>query len=98
MQGMAPFAIEKLHVIGGGSKNNVLNQFTANALGIPVVAGPSEATAIGNIMLQAKAVGLVDGIQEMRHLIASSIETTEFLPQDTEVWNEAFQKFVEVTK
>ena len=98
MQGMAPFAIEKLHVIGGGSKNNVLNQFTANALGIPVVAGPSEATAIGNIMLQAKAVGMVGDIQEMRSLIASSIETVEFLPQDTEVWNEAFQKFVEVTK
>ncbi len=98
MQEMAPFAIEKLHVIGGGSKNNVLNQFTANALGIPVVAGPSEATAIGNIMLQAKAVGMVDDIQGMRHLIASSIETAEFIPQDTEVWNEAFQKFVEVTK
>lgn len=98
MQDMAPFAIEKLHVIGGGSKNNVLNQFTANALGIPVVAGPSEATAIGNIMLQAKAVGMVNGIQEMRHLIASSIETTEFAPQDTEVWNEAFKKFVEVTQ
>jgi rhamnulokinase len=49
-------------------------------------------------MLQAKAVGMVNGIQEMRHLIASSIETTEFLPQDTEVWNEAFNKFVEVTK
>lgn len=98
MQEMSPFPIEKLHVIGGGSKNNVLNQFTANALGIPVVAGPSEATAIGNIMLQAKAVGMVDDIQSMRCLIASSIETTEFIPQDTEIWENAFAKFIEVTK
>ena len=98
MQEMAPFGIEKLHVIGGGSKNNVLNQFTANALGIPVVAGPSEATAIGNIMLQAKAVGMVNDIQGMRQLIASSIETVEFIPQDAEVWDNAFCKFMEVTK
>ena len=61
------------------------------------MAGPSEATAIGNIMLQAKAVGMVNGIQEMRHLIASSIETAEFAPQETEVWNKAFEKFVDVT-
>lgn len=97
MQEMAPFTIEKLHVIGGGSKNNVLNQFTANALGLPVVAGPSEATAIGNIMLQAKAVGMVEDIQAMRELIASSIETLEFLPQDVQTWNSAYEKFIEVT-
>ena len=54
---LAPFPIEKLHIIGGGSKNRLLDQFTANAIGIPVVAGPSEATAIGNIMLQARAAG-----------------------------------------
>ncbi len=50
LKAMAPFPVEKLHVIGGGSKNKLLNQFTANAIGMPVVAGPSEATAIGNCM------------------------------------------------
>ena len=55
LQQMAPFPIEKLHIIGGGSRNNLLNQFTCNAVGVPVIAGPSEGTAIGNIMLQAKA-------------------------------------------
>ncbi|MBQ8874854.1 MAG: rhamnulokinase, partial [Bacteroides sp.] len=74
LQDMAPFNIEKLHIIGGGSKNNQLNQFTCNAVGVPVVAGPSEGTAIGNIMLQAKANGLVKDIAEMRQLISTSIE------------------------
>lgn len=59
---LAPFPIEKLHIIGGGSKNRLLDQFTANAIGIPVVAGPSEATAIGNIMLQARAAGCVGSL------------------------------------
>lgn len=59
LRGVAPFAIERLHVIGGGAQNDLLNQLTADACGIPVVAGPSEATAIGNVMVQARALGLV---------------------------------------
>lgn len=78
---MAPFPIRKLHVIGGGSKNDLLNQLTANAIGIPVVAGPSEATAIGNCMVQAKAAGLVADRWEMRRIIADSFPTETFLPQ-----------------
>ena len=78
---MAPFAIEKLHVVGVGSKNSLLNQFTANAIGIPVVAGPSEATAIGNCMVQAKAMGLIKDRWEMRRIIASSFPVQTFLPQ-----------------
>lgn len=95
---LAPFEIEKLHVIGGGSKNPLLNQWTANAIGIPVIAGPSEATAIGNIMIQAKAAGCVDSLQEMRGIIRQSIQLDEFLPQSPEVWSEAYQKFLKVTK
>lgn len=72
---IAPFPIEKLHVIGGGSKNKLLNQLTANAIGIPVIAGPSEATAIGNCMMQAQAAGLVANRWEMRKLIAQAIES-----------------------
>ncbi|MDR0750697.1 MAG: rhamnulokinase [Tannerellaceae bacterium] len=77
---MAPFPIEKLHVIGGGSRNNLLNRFTANAVGIPVIAGPAEATAIGNIMIQAKAAGLVKDRWEMRRLIAEAFPPEIFLP------------------
>ena len=78
---MAPFEIEKLHVIGGGTYNEFLMQLTANAIGIPVVTGPVEGTAIGNIMLQAKAAGLVGDIYEMRSIIANSIDLKTYMPQ-----------------
>jgi rhamnulokinase len=97
LKNLAPFPIEKLHVIGGGSKNSLLNQWTANSIGIPVVAGPSEATAIGNIMIQAKAAGCVDSLHEMRRIIGESVQLDEFLPQNPEMWTEAFQKFLAVT-
>jgi len=58
-----------------------LNQWTANAIGIPVIAGPSEATAIGNIMIQAKAAGFVDSLQEMRQIIRESIQLESFCPK-----------------
>ena len=80
LQGFAPFKIEKLHVIGGGSANALLNQWTADAIGIPVVAGPTEATAIGNIMIQAKAAGLVRDRWEMRRMIAEAFKTETFNP------------------
>ncbi|HNX56715.1 MAG TPA: FGGY-family carbohydrate kinase [Prolixibacteraceae bacterium] len=94
IKGLAPFPIEKLHVIGGGSKNPLLNQWTANALGIPVVAGPSEATAIGNIMIQAKAAGCVDSHAEMRQIIRESVHLEEFEPKNSSEWEAAYQKFL----
>lgn len=95
---MAPFSIEKLHVIGGGSRNVYLMQMAANSIGMPVVTGPVEGTAIGNIMLQAKAAGLVSDMFEMRRIIADSIELATYLPQDSEAWNEAYMRYLEVTK
>ena len=77
---LAPFPIEKLHVIGGGTYNKYLMQMTADSLGIPVITGPVEGTAIGNIMLQAKAAGLVTDIFQMRRIIADSIEQHTYLP------------------
>ena len=82
LQGFAPFRIGKLHIIGGGSANEYLNQLTADALGIPVVAGPTEATAIGNVMVQAKAAGLVHDRWEMRRLISSSFAVKTFYPRN----------------
>jgi len=77
----APFDINVLHIIGGGSKNGFLNQLTADACGVTVLAGPQEGTALGNIMLQAKAAGEVKDIWEMRSIIANSIEMTRFEPK-----------------
>ncbi|MDP4238319.1 MAG: rhamnulokinase family protein [Bacteroidota bacterium] len=98
LNSLAPFAIEKLHVIGGGSKNPLLNQWTANAIGIPVVAGPSEATAIGNIMIQAKAAGYVDSLQKMRQIIRESVQLDEFLPENNETWEKAYSSFQNITQ
>ena len=98
LKDMAPFPIEKLHVIGGGSRNGYLMQFAANSIGIPVVTGPVEGTAIGNIMLQAKAAGLVSDMFEMRKMIAASIDLKTYLPQDTAAWDAAYEKYLEVTK
>ncbi len=93
LESMSPFAIDVLHIIGGGAKNALLNQFTANAIGKRVVAGPSEATAIGNIMMQAIGAGVVGSLAEARKIIRASIETEEFLPQNSEQWNTAYTKF-----
>lgn len=95
---LVPFEIERLHVIGGGSKNALMNQFTANALGIPVVAGPAEATAIGNCMVQARAAGLVGDRWEMRRMIADIVPTALFLPHDELQWQQAFKRYKQASK
>ena len=81
LRDFAPFPIERLHIIGGGSANPLMNQWTADALGIPVVAGPVEATAIGNVMLQARAAGLVKDRWEMRRMIADAVKVKTYLPK-----------------
>ncbi len=96
LERVAPFPIEVLHVIGGGSKNNLLNQFTANAIGKPVITGPSEATAIGNIMIQAMAVNAVKSLSEIRQTVHASIETEKFLPEDCQEWLDAYQQFIKI--
>jgi rhamnulokinase len=95
---LAPFPIEKLHVIGGGTYNHYLMQMTANSLNMPVLTGPVEGTAIGNIMLQAKAAGLVNNICEMRRIIAESIEMKTYLPNDTAEWDKAYEKYINITQ
>ena len=88
-----------LHIIGGGSLNKYLNQFTADALGVKVTAGPQECTAIGNIMLQAKAAGMVDDVWQMRRIIADSVETAAYQPQgDEAAWDKAYTRYLEITK
>lgn len=94
---MASFPINTLHIIGGGSLNNYLNQFTSNSTGVEVLAGPQECTALGNIMMQAKAAGDVDGIFDMRRIIGESVEMKRFEPTDKELWDEAYEKYLKVT-
>ena len=96
LESLVSFPIERLHVIGGGSQNDVLNVFTANALGVEVVAGPAEATAIGNIMLQAKAAGMADSLGEMRRLIRNSVKLRTFLPTDREKWEIGYEDYLRV--
>ena len=80
LQGMASFTIDKLHVIGGGSVNKFMSQLTADTIGMPVIAGPSEGTAIGNAMIQAQAVGLYKNRWEMRKAVAEAIGTKVYTP------------------
>ena len=90
--------IEKLHIIGGGAHNNMMNQLTADAIGIPVFAGPTEATAIGNILLQAKALGKVKSLAEIREIVRNSFEVTEYTPSPKQDWEAAFGKFEKLMK
>ena len=95
----SPFKLDVLHVIGGGSLNKYLNQFTADAVGVEVLAGPQECTAIGNIMLQAKASGSVRDIWQMRRIIADSVEMVAYHPTgDKAAWDKAFERYLEITK
>ncbi|MBN2103348.1 rhamnulokinase [bacterium] len=88
--------VEILHVVGGGSQNAMLNQFTADATGIPVIAGPVEATALGNVITQAVAAGQLDSIEQGRALIARAFPMQEFLPQKTERWDEASHRYQDI--
>lgn len=94
LRSLSPRPVEALHVIGGGSRNDLLNQWTANAVALPVIAGPSEATGIGNVMMQALAAGAAADIASMRQLINRSIPLKTFLPEDAEVWDVAYNQFI----
>ena len=94
----ADFNLTVLHVIGGGSLNKYLTQFTADACGVEVLAGPQECTAIGNMMLQAKASGDVSDIWAMRQIIANSVEMVPYHPAgDKAAWDKAYEKYLKIT-
>ncbi len=84
---------ECVYIIGGGAKNSLLNQFTANSTGLPVVAGPIEATAIGNILIQAKTLGIIKSMNEARKLIKDSFPLIHYKPKDTLLWRKAIKEF-----
>ncbi len=85
--------IELLHVVGGGSQNEVINPFTANAVNRPVVTGPAEATAIGNIICQAMATGDIGSLEQAREVVRNSFETRVYEPENTAAWEAAYQRY-----
>ncbi|HAL74667.1 MAG TPA: rhamnulokinase [Clostridiales bacterium] len=83
----------KLHVVGGGTKDGLLSQFTANATGSEVIAGPIEGTALGNIAVQLMATGAIGSLAEARQIIAASTDLKHYLPQDQDAWNAALARY-----
>lgn len=91
---MSPFAIERLHVIGGGSRNAWLMQYAADATGLPVVCGPVEGTALGNTLVQVRTSGGVDTLSDMRRVSAASVELKRYTPCPSEEWERAYGRFL----
>jgi rhamnulokinase len=90
--------IETIHVVGGGSQNRLLCQFTADACGRVVLAGPTEATAIGNVLVQAIAAGDVGSIAEARQLVRASFPPERYEPRATAAWDDAFSRFQQLVQ
>jgi rhamnulokinase len=88
--------LETVHIVGGGAQNELLCQFAADACRRPVVAGPVEATAIGNVMVQAMAAGELGSIAEARRVVRDSFGVRQYEPRQPELWDEALARFVAV--
>lgn len=97
LQGLCDFPIKKLNVIGGGSLNRYLMQYAANALNMQVLCGPVEGTALGNVLMQLKASGAVNTLEQMRQISAESVDLVMYLPIDADKWDEEYKKYLEVT-
>jgi sugar (pentulose or hexulose) kinase len=91
-------ATKVVHIVGGGSKNDLLNQFTADATGFDVVAGPDEATAVGNCMVQALGLGLIGDLDEALPIIRSGFHIKDFRPRDRKPWEKAYEMFVKIVE
>lgn len=89
--------LNMLHIVGGGTQNTLLCQFVADALGCPVLAGPTEATAIGNALVQAIGHGALD-YAEARAVVRRSVELVEYRPQETAAWEDAYGRFLAQVK
>jgi len=88
--------IPTIHVVGGGCRNELLNQATADACNRTVIAGPVEATAAGNILVQAMATGAVKSLADARQIVARSFEVKRFEPEAKSEWDEAYARYENV--
>jgi rhamnulokinase len=98
LEGILGTKIKTIHVVGGGSKNTLLCQFTADACGRPVHGGPVEATAIGNILMQALGRRRLGSLQELRQVVARSFPVTVYEPRDSRAWDDAAGRFEALVK
>ena len=98
LRGFAPFPIERLHVIGGGSQNRYLMQYAADALEMPVICGPVEGTALGNVLVQIKSAGMVQTLPQMRAISAASVSLKTYMPCGAGQWNSLYEEFVNIQK
>jgi rhamnulokinase len=94
MQDVLGRKMNVIHVVGGGSRNELLNQMTADACGVPVIAGPVEATAAGNILVQAMALGSIKSLADAREVVRRSFDVKHYEPRDTKSWDEAYGRYV----
>jgi sugar (pentulose or hexulose) kinase len=90
--------IEVLHIVGGGVRNQLLCQFTANALGIPVLAGPVEATSTGNVLVQMIGAGLFDSVSQGRQMLKKSLDLIGYMPGDSDKWQESYEKYQQIIR
>lgn len=88
--------LTQINIIGGGSQNQMLCQFAADATGLPVYAGPVEATAIGNLLVQAMALGKIGSHRELRDVVKRSFPLTEYTPQHSGYWDQAYGRFLKI--
>ncbi|MEP7293070.1 MAG: FGGY-family carbohydrate kinase, partial [Chloroflexota bacterium] len=86
-------SFERLHIIGGGTKNHLLCQMSADALGRTVIAGPVEATALGNAIVQLIALGEIGDVGQAREILSRSVETVSYQPTASAQWEEAYGRF-----
>ena len=98
LRGFAPFPIERLHVIGGGSQNRYLMQYAADALEMPVICGPVEGTALGNVLVQIKSAGMVQTLPQMRAISAASVSLKTYMPSGDGQWDSLYEEFINVQK
>ena len=90
--------IPAINIVGGGTKEKMLSQFASNACARPVYTGPVEATALGNIAVQAISLGEIKDLGEAREVVARSTDMGEFNPVDTQTWDDGYERFLKVTK
>lgn len=96
LEAMLGRRMEVIHIVGGGTKNRLLNQLTANATGLPVVAGPVEATAIGNLLVQAIALGEIASAEQAREVVCRSFDVETYEPKRDAGWEAAYERFCDI--